>query len=97
MDCVPIPEHVKAARPWAAVRPFGPPQGVADEDCGTAEVQVDPRAGSGTMSGVAHRLHWRPDEHEIAQLVAGGTVEVAIFGQVLPPSSVVVFGPAPPS
>ena len=38
---VPVPQRVKDARPWARITKMGPPRGVSDADCGTAEMQND--------------------------------------------------------
>jgi hypothetical protein len=40
MNPIPVPDNVKAGRPDHRLVSMGPPRGVSDDDCGTAEEHV---------------------------------------------------------
>lgn len=85
---VPIPEHVKRARPWLTVGPVGPPTD-SRGDIDTAEMQ------HGIVAGDYPRwyAHFRPTEQELADLNAGGTIEMLQLGPAPQPFSVICWAP----
>jgi len=88
-----VPEHIKAARPWCRVVNMGPPPGVSDADCGTAEMLIsaaqDPEIPG--FEGRANYVYFRPSVEELAQLAAGGVIEFAQYGHVVQPFSAAVW------
>lgn len=89
---VPIPDVVKRARPWGVVRPVGPPPD-SRGDIGTAEMQVT------DVPGEYRRwyAHFKPTEHELAWLNAGGTIEMCQLGAQPQPFSVQCWGTGEPA
>src|SRR5690348_6347614 len=89
---IPVPEAAKAGRPECRVVSMGPPRGVSDEDCGTAEMLIAPTPAMAGFSGRAQYAYFRPTEEELEQLRAGAFIEFAQYGTVVQPFSAEVWG-----
>lgn len=63
---------------------FGPPAGVADEECGTVEILSAPYTMGGAETRV-HHAYFRPNAAELEALNAGALIEVSQVGDVLQP------------
>jgi hypothetical protein len=76
MEPVPVPEAAKTARPDCSVVSMGPPRGVSDDDCGTAQMLVS-GVGADIPGFPARRnyAYFRPTEAELEQLRKGGFIE----------------------
>jgi hypothetical protein len=86
MDFTPVPEIEKAARPWAKVIDIGPPPGIGDKDCGTANSLVEP--GTGPWEGATSRYtYFRPTDEELGILCEGGLVRFNQIGGYMVPHS----------
>lgn len=95
MNPIPAPEAAKAGRPDCQLVAMGPPRGVSDDDCGTAEMLIS--TPSEEMPGfVAKRqyAYYRPTEAELEHLQDGGFIEFCQYGTVVQPFSATVW-PAP--
>lgn len=93
MNPINVPELAKRARPDCTVRRIGPPPGVADEDCGTAEMLCSNNADA--MPGFpAHRnyAYYKPNDEELETLLAGGFIEILQCGNVIQPFGVSIWG-----
>lgn len=90
---IPVPEHVKAAHPDYRLVKMGPPPGVSDDDCGTAEMLIAPQPAMAGFSGRGQYVYYRPDAEDLEHLAAGGVIEFCQYGQVVQPFSVQVWGP----
>ena len=89
---IPVPENAKAARPWGHVVNMGPPEGVLDKDCGTAEMLIDTKSTiPGFPGGNANRVYYRPNQYELEMLLKGGVIEFVQYGQIVQPFSVAVW------
>lgn len=95
MEPIPAPEAAKAGRPDCQVVSMGPPRGVSDDDCGTAEMLIS-GVGNDLPGFPARRqyAYYRPNEAEIEHLRRGGFIEFCQYGQVVQPFSASVW-PAP--
>lgn len=92
METIPVPESAKAGRPECVVVAMGPPRGVSDEDCGTAEMLVSPPGER--LPGYPSRVnyaYYRPSAAEIEQLRNGGFIEFAQYGNVVQPFSATIW------
>lgn len=85
-----VPNLAKQLPPTAQVFQVGPPRGVSADDCGTIEAQVEREA----QFGPVWRTYWRPTDHELEQLRAGGHVELALHAPQLVMQAMSVLGPA---
>jgi hypothetical protein len=74
---------------------MGPPPGVAEEDCGTVEMLVEPSSFR-HLGGIprANYAYFEPTDVELKHLQAGGFVELALYGAGVQPFSLAVW-PAP--
>ena len=87
MEHVRIPAHVEAARPGLETVVVGPPPGDG-RDIEPAHMQ------RGSLGHVPYSFaHFRPSDEEIAALVAGGTIELALVGFSVQPFSLAVWAP----
>lgn len=89
---IPVPQRVKDARPWAKIVKMGPPQGVSDADCGTAEMQIDTDAQA--IRGYAansNYVYYKPDANELEYLRNGGVIEFCQVGNVVQPFSASIW------
>ncbi|WP_374457731.1 hypothetical protein [Nocardioides sp.] len=96
MNPVEIPIEARRARPDCRVVSMGPPPGVPDEECGTAEMLVSGEEEQ--MTGfVARRFYayFRPTEAELAKLNAGGFIELAQYGHVVQPFGCAIWDAIP--
>lgn len=92
MDPISVPDRAKAARPHCAVVAMGPPRGVSDDDCGTAEMLIAPPETAPTPGiGRGQYAYFRPSEADLAKLNAGGFIEFCQYGQVVQPFSAFVW------
>jgi len=72
---------------------MGPPQGVADEDCGTVEMLIaEDSTIRGYNSGRPQYAYYRPNEREIEILKTGGFIEFCQYGRVVQPFSATIWG-----
>jgi hypothetical protein len=88
---IPVPELVRQERADHRLVKMGPPPGVSDEDCGTAEMLIAPYAAIRGFSGRGQYVYYRPNAREIEMLNAGGCIEFCQYGQVVQPFSVSVW------
>jgi len=88
---IPVPDLVKLERPDHRIVQMGPPPGVSDDDCGTAEMLIGPRPVMRGFPGVGQYVYYRPDADELELLAAGGCIEFAQYGQGVQPFSVFVW------
>jgi predicted RNase H-like HicB family nuclease len=91
MDCIPVPEAARVGRPECEFVRMGPPPGVRDEDCGTAEMLVSPPGRIPGFGGRANYAYFRPTPEELEQLKAGGFIELAQYGSVVQPFGMAVW------
>lgn len=92
MEPVEIPTEARLARPDCTSVSMGPPPGVSDEDCGTAQMLVSGVAEQ--MPGFTARrfyAYYRPSEAELARLNEGGFIELGQYGNVVQPFSCAVW------
>jgi hypothetical protein len=86
MEPIAVPAEAKYDRPHARLVQMGPPPGVSDDDCGTAEMLIEPdhftHAGGIPRGNYAY---YRPTETEIEMLRNGGFLELAQYGHVVQP------------
>jgi len=88
MDPTTVPEAAKKARPYCKVVSMGPPRGVSDDDCGTAEMLIAPHETATTPGiGRAQYAYFRPNEYELQVLSRGGYIEFAQYGNIVQPFS----------
>lgn len=95
MEPIPVPVAAKHGRPDCKLIAMGPPRGVSDADCGTAEMLIS--SVEETLPGFPARrqyAYYRPSEAEVEQLRAGGFIEFCQYGTVVQPFSATVW-PAP--
>lgn len=69
---------------------MGPPRGVADEDCSTAQMLIGRQTLPG-FPGRAQYAYFRPSAAELELLNAGGFLEMCQLGQVVQPFSLAVW------
>lgn len=94
MNPIAVPDAVKAARPDGTIVSMGPPPGVSDADCGTAEMLLGPWPGP--LPGFGGReqfAYYRPSTEEVAHLARGGFLEMCQIGSVVQPFSLAVWPP----
>ena len=90
-EFVAVPEIEKASRPWAQEVRVGPPIGVSDDDCGTAQALVEPAKLGDTYTVNDWQVYYKPDAGEIANLEAGGWIKLSMLsGQMIPHSISIV-------
>jgi hypothetical protein len=91
MEPIPVPEAARHGRPECRFVRMGPPPGVRDEDCGTAEMLVSPDARIPGFGGRAHYAYFQPSGDELEQLRGGGFIELAQYGSVVQPFGLAVW------
>lgn len=92
MEPIPVPEAARAGRPDCQFVRMGPPRGVQDKDCGTAEMLVSNSSRiPGFPAGRANYAYFRPTADEVEQLASGGFIELAQYGQVVQPFGMAVW------
>lgn len=91
MEPIAVPEAARAGRPDCQFVRMGPPRGVKDEDCGTAEMLVSTGQRIPGFSGRGHYAYYRPSPEELELLADGGFIEFAQYGSVVQPFSAVVW------
>lgn len=94
MEPIPAPDQAKVGRPDCKLIAMGPPRGVSDDDCGTAEMLIS--EVSTEMPGYPARrqyAYYRPSPAELEHLAAGGFIEFCQYGQVVQPFSATVWPP----
>lgn len=84
VEIIPVPDVAKKAHPWAQTVDVGPPPGVGDEECGTANSLVEPgRLGDYVTN--EWRTFFKLSEEQLATLAAGGSIcFVMTSGQMVP-------------
>lgn len=90
MNPIPIPAEARAGRPECREVDMGRPPGVSADDCGSAPMLIGGRVLPG-FSGRAQYAYFRPTPEELAQLNAGGFLEMCQIGTVVQPFSLVVW------
>lgn len=88
-----VPDLARRARPLTMTVSMGPPQGVSDDDCGTAEMLVSHEVLPGI--GRAHYAYFRPTQEELQTLQDGGFLELALYGSGVQPFGLLVQGLVP--
>lgn len=91
MEPIAVPEAARAGRPECEFVRMGPPPGVRDEDCGTAEMLISPPGRIPGFGGRANYAYFRPAEEDLEQLRAGGFIELAQYGSVVQPFGMAVW------
>lgn len=97
MDPTSVPDTARQAYSDHVVVDMGPPPGVAEEDCGTAEMLL---GMTPTMPGFAGRdqmAFFKPSPQELDRLIAGGYLVMNQIGHVVQPFSLGVWGPEEPA
>jgi hypothetical protein len=75
---------------------MGPPRGVSDDDCGTAQMLISPvEQQMPGFTGKRQYAYFRPSARELEQLNAGGFIEFCQYGSVVQPFSASVWAPNP--
>lgn len=95
MEPIPAPDAAKSGRPDCRLVQMGPPRGVSDDDCGTAEMLISEVTNE--ISGYPARrqyAYYRPNAAEVEHLRNGGFIEFCQYGNVVQPFSATVW-PAP--
>lgn len=90
MEPIAVPDTAKARHPEALLVAMGPPAGMSDEDCGTAEMLVDPVDLLG-IGGRGQYAYFKPNAYELAILNDGGVIEFCQYGRVVQPFSATVL------
>jgi hypothetical protein len=91
---IPVPDEAKRARGDCQLVDMGRPRGVPEDECGSAEMLIGGRLLTG-FAGRAQYAYFKPSADELAQLNAGGFLEMCQIGTVVQPFSLVVW-PAEP-
>lgn len=86
-----VPDEAKQRHAPCRLVRMGPPKGVSDEDCGTAEMlrtdEYEP-----TFGAPAHHAYYKPTPDELAVLNAGGYLELTQIGATVQPFALNVVG-----
>lgn len=87
MTPIGIPPEAVEANPGYKAMHIGPPLGISDQDCGTPEVLrgVTPE-GYPVLAD-----YWRPTEHQLALLNAGGFIELRQYANQMVMHSMSVY------
>lgn len=91
MEHIRPPEHVLAARPWTEAAEVAPPPG---DETGIATAYMA-RGVDPTTELPVNYAHFTLDDDEVAALVAGGTVEIALIGWKIQPFSLSIWTTEP--
>lgn len=94
MNPVEIPAEARLARPDCQRVSMGPPSGVPEDQCGTAAMLVS--GVDEQMTGFHGRrfyAYYRPSEHDLKALNAGGFIEIAQYGNVVQPFGCAIWAP----
>lgn len=94
---IPVPEAAKRIRPHCDLVAMGPPPGVSDDDCGTAEMLIAPQHTASAGIGRGQYAYFRPTAAELETLNAGGFIEFAQYGNVVQPFGAAVWRDLPGS
>lgn len=87
MNLVPVPKVARDMYPHATTQVMLPPDGnMTNDEIRAADVLLD-------LSLPGRRMFWTPDEKELNTIMLWKTVyfELAIFGSVMPPVSLIVW------
>lgn len=91
MNPTTVPESAKRAHPNHQLVDMGPPRGVSDTDCGTAQMLLgDVRAMPG-FDGRDQLAFFKPTAADLATLNAGGYLVLNQLGHVVQPFSLGVW------
>ena len=91
MEPTKVPESAKRAYPNHGLIDMGPPRGVSDDVCGTAEMLL---GRTPTMPGFGGRdqlAFFKPSRDELFELNAGGYLVMNQLGNVVQPFSLGVW------
>jgi hypothetical protein len=91
MNPVAVPENAKAAHPGHLLVSMGPPVGVSGEECGTAQMLIGNRPVMPGFGGHDQLAFFRPTEHDLAVLNAGGLLVMNQIGFTVQPFSLGVW------
>lgn len=91
MNPTTVPESAKAAHPDHRTVSMGPPRGVSDDDCGTAEMLIGSRPAMPGFEGRDQFAFFKPTEADLAVLNAGGYLVMNQLGTVVQPFSLGVW------
>lgn len=83
-----ISHTLAALYPNAERLSIGPPQGVAEEDCGTIEALISKVEGGAFDGARNFRVFWKPSADDIERMLAGHEVEVQFICPMLIPHTV---------
>jgi len=87
MNPIAVPDSAKINRPWCQLVSMGPPPGVSDDDCGTAEMLIAPIESALPGVGRGQHAYFRPSADQARVLLAGGYLEFTQWGMVVQPFS----------
>ncbi|HEU5032743.1 MAG TPA: hypothetical protein VFV01_48030 [Spirillospora sp.] len=91
MEIAPVPESAKLAHPSHRLVDMGRPDGVAEEDCGTAQMLLGATPALPGFAGRDQLAYFKPSQVELDWLNAGGYVVMNQIGSVVQPFSVSVW------
>ena len=91
MNPSPVPANALAAHPDHRLVNMGPPSGVASDDCGTAQMLLGQAPVLPGFEGRDQLAFFRPSEHDLAVLNAGGYLVINQIGVVVQPFSLGVW------
>lgn len=95
MEPIPVPKTVIDTRPECRLVDMGKPAGVADEDCGSAQMLVSPNPAMPGYDGHSQYAYFKPTKQELEQLNDGGFLEMNQIGAVVQPFALNVWpGPS---
>lgn len=80
-----VPRSAMLDHPTYAVVDMGPPPGVADEDCGTAQMLLGDRPAMPGFGGRDQLAYFKPTPEELEALNNGAVLELNQLGQVVQP------------
>lgn len=80
-----VPEFARREHPDHVVVSMGPPPGVADEDCGAAQMLLGRQPVMPGFGGRDQLAYFRPTPEELEVLNRGGYLELNQLGSVVQP------------
>jgi hypothetical protein len=91
MNPAEVPAAAEQARPECTKVQMGPPRGVSDQVCGTAEMLIQPPGHQPAGIGAGRYAYFQPTAEQLAVLNAGGFLELAQYGGGVVPFGLQVF------
>ena len=91
MNPIRVPESAKSAHPTHVLIDMGPPSGVSDDDCGTAQMLLGTKPAMPGFAGRDQLAFFKPSEADLALLNAGGYLVMNQLGTIVQPFSLGVW------